>query len=895
MAQARNEARIAHALRLTFPDGDGPPADLFEAWRLDAHESLSRDFEIRVDIVSERADLDLHALPGKAALVELRRCDGSTRRFHGLVFEFSFERHVQRCAHYRIVLRPWLALLWHRRNHRIFHDQNVEQQTRTLLAEYAGSDWTHEALDGDRVCTDAFQLGDTDHDYLHRRWEDLGWHYRYEHRADGHRLVLGADSAACPAIDGERGITWRSADGLVHRGFTAFGASRRIASERYAATAYDYKQPAPAHASLTSLRAPVQRNAALESREYRGAYGLPADAAQAIVRTRLDELDGSTFGFDAVGNDDRVQAGRSFVLEGSLARARFGAAVEGREFLIVQARHTFAIAHEAVSGVDLADAGAYRCRVSCAPLRSPWRPGRGYSSAPPAAPSPQTATVVGPAGADLHTDPDNRVRVQFHWDREGAGDQRSSAWIRVATPWAGAENGIHSTPRVGAEVLVHWLDGNPDRPIILGCLHNRDQMSPWRLPAQQALTGIRTRELGGGGNRAGGHGNQLVFDDTPGQLQAQLRSDQQASELSLGHLTRIEDTTGRHETRGAGFELRSDGHGAIRGALGLLVSTEARANARAHATDIGETAQRLDDAGRQHEEHAQAAREAKAHEPGDQDDASRAIRAQHDALIGAGRALGEFEQPHLLLASPAGIASSTGGSTHQASSQHHAITSGAHTSLSAGRSLLVAARHAVRLYAHRLGIRLIAAAGIIEIKALTDSVHVLAKLKITETAETIELTATKRVVVNGGGSTTSWSASGIESRTGAEFVVHAAQQSLVGPRNMPVPPLPERPDPGDCLVVTLRSHVGAPSLAHRPVKLFRDGAHVKTVVSDASGRVVIDDHRRGTPSYALQLHNEHDVRLPVSAVLADGDRPAAEGLRAAHDDDTHRHRAARRR
>jgi type VI secretion system secreted protein VgrG len=150
-------------------------------------------------------------------------------------------------------------------------------------------------------------------------------------------------------------------------------------------------------------------------------------------------------------------------------------------------------------------------------------------------------------------------------------------------------------------VLVAFEHGDPDRPIIVGSTNNALNQPSWLLPAQSALSGIRSRELNSGsGNSAGGRSNHILLDDTEGQIQAQLKSDHQHSQLSLGHITRIEDHAGRKDQRGEGFELRTDGHGALRAKDGLLITTQGRGKASRHALDSAETAAALQSAQSQH-------------------------------------------------------------------------------------------------------------------------------------------------------------------------------------------------------------------------------------------------------------------------------------------------------
>jgi type VI secretion system secreted protein VgrG len=316
-------------------------------------------------------------------------------------------------------------------------------------------------------------------------------------------------------------------------------------------------------------------------------------------------------------------------------------------------------------------------------------------------------------------------------------------------------------------------------------------MPAWALPDQTHLAGIRSRELGGW------RGNHLVLDDTPRKIQAQLRSDHQSSSLSLGHIARIEDTAGRKDDRGQGFELRTDGHGAIRAKDGLLITTEPRPDARAHITDMGETIARLASGRDLHESLSEAAQQAKAHDAGDQDEVTEALKEQNDEIRGQGGNteqghFPEFQQPHLTLASPESIQTTSQGSTHIASGEHNALTSGGHTSISAGKSFLVSARNAVRMFACNAGMRLTAASSDIDITALKNSINLLARLNIKLEAERITITAREEVVIVGGGSFSRWNDSGIVHGTSGLWREHAATHSFAGPKSLPVQmqPLP---------------------------------------------------------------------------------------------------------
>mgnify|MGYP000214510554 CR=1 FL=1 len=477
---------------------------------------------------------------------------------------------------------------------------------------------------------------------------------------------------------------------------------------------------------------------------------------------------------------------------------------------------------DSISGAltgDLTGTWRMETHFSGQPTREVLRPEVLLPHAPghkPRTHGPETALVTGPTGdtaeSNLYTDQYGRIKVQFPWDRYGLKNQHSSCWVRVSQAWAGNQLGAMHLPRIGEEVLIDFLGGDPDLPVCTGRLYNQLNLPPWQLPAQQALSGIRSRELiPGGGNGAAGRSNHLILDDTDGKIQLQLKSDHDSSSLSLGHITRIDGNAGRLDYRGEGLELRTDGHGAIRARQGLILTTEARREAQNHLTDLSETTARLAQAQAQHADLGQLASQHQAQDNDDQRLVSERLQGQNDGITGNNSsntsntntndtAFPELQQPHLVMASPAGIASTTPGSTHQHSGEDHAITTGGNISLSANRSLIASVREAIRLFAYKAGIKLISAQESIDIQALKHSIDMVANLDIRHTAENITFTAKQEIVVNAGGSYTRWSTSGIESGTAGIWKVHANQHGMDGPKTLPVvmPTIPKGiPDAND--------------------------------------------------------------------------------------------------
>ncbi|WP_354684941.1 type VI secretion system tip protein TssI/VgrG [Cupriavidus necator] len=504
-------------LRLSFPHDDGPAGALMVANRLEASEGLSRDFRFTVEILSDNPDIALKDVMGRMVTVELVREDGSLRYFNGYVFDFRFVRNDAGFSYYDMVLLPWLAFLRYRRDNYLFHDRTIEEQTTSIFDDYEVRDWTTRALHNDERMTEACQFDETDYNYLHRRWEAKGWHYWYEHRKDGHTLVLCGDSTQAEPIDGGGQMAWQGKSGVIDCGLTSFSPVRTVAATAYAASSFDFKNPRPVRADVPTVNR-QGRLPELEVYEYTGAYGFKdAAAGQDFVRLRIEEIEAAGKHFEASGDDDRSQCGRTFRLSGRMGLPVSGADAEDDEFLILEARHTISNNYETRESRK----SDYSSSLTCIRKKIPWRPGRGFNSTEARIYGLQTAIVVGPKGEEIYTDEYGRVRVQFHWDREGGYNEKSSAWVRVASTWAGSNFGFVAIPRIGQEVLVQWLDGNPDRPLITGRVYNQDNMPPWELPANKTQTGILSRSTEG----AYGNANALRFEDKKGAEEVWLHAE----------------------------------------------------------------------------------------------------------------------------------------------------------------------------------------------------------------------------------------------------------------------------------------------------------------------------------------------------------------------------------
>ena len=881
------ESQHGRLLRIDFPCGDGPAA-LLLVNTLTALEELSRCFRFDLELLSDDARIALKGLIGRMVTITLVRQDGSLRYFNGYVTQFSFIRTDGGFAFYKMVLEPWLAFAKLRMDNLVFHDQSVIGITETTFANYRQCSWKPLIRGDYPQITCAIQHNESDYNHLHRRWEELGLHYWYEHDAHGHTLCLSDRSELAEAIDtaslsgvpGE--IPFRKhAGALEDDGIHSWQATRQVGSGSTTLASFDYKNPRPQSATGTS-RNKQGDVFGHEIYEDTGEYGFKGwDDGEATADRRMQERDATTQLFDARGNDRAAQAGRYFVLAGHFSADPHMPRGDGsvhpyigdRHYLIISIEHSASNNYHKGPGA----LSHYENSFSCIRKDISWRPGRHHNSERKKYSGVMTALVVGPAGSEVHTDSLGRIRVQFHWDRLGRSDELSSAWVRVMSPAAGNQFGQIRLPRVGEEVVILFLNGNLDYPIVIGSVYNQERQPPWKLPEQRVLSGLRSREFGAGGG-SGQRGNHLVFDDTSGQIQAQLKSDYLHSQLSLGKITRITNKIGREDARGAGFELRTDGHGVARAARGLIVTTEARRDAEAHITSIDETAQRLATATKRHQALASCAQEHDAeNSTGNQNDLVSAIETQLKEAQGSPKPdnpFPELEQPHLIMSSAAGIAATSTQSTHLASADHTAVTTGKNLSLTSGDSLFANAVNAIRIFVHKAGMRLIAASGKVSIQAQSDDIEAVAHkvLSLISQTDWVDIRGKKGIRLHGAGSMLEISDK-MQVFTTSPTLFHGNLETC-SPANRPhgasTAPIQseladeQAPVQERFIYCTVQAHADGRLRAAIPYTLYMGATKVEDGVTDRQGRIKIK-HVEGTPQYRVVLGDDEEILLDVKA------------------------------
>jgi type VI secretion system secreted protein VgrG len=478
-------------------------ADVLRLRSMHGREELSRLSEYRLELLSDRGDVDLDEILGKNVTVTLALAEDQTRSFNGYVSRFEQSGTLGRYHRYCAVVRPWLWFLTRTADCRIFQDMTVPDIVKTVFADHAAvSDFTLELTSSYRKWTYCVQYRETDFNFVSRLLEHEGIYYYFRH-TEGHNTLVLTDccSKQAPAPGYEK-IPFIMPDRLVRADvehISSWDFAREIQPGVYVHNDYDLERPG---VELKTQKAVPRKYSPgnYEVYDYPGEYSQKEDGER-YAEVRIDELGTQIATANAVTNARGVTVGALFTLE-DCPRAD-----QNREHMVVAASYELdAGEYESMPG---ARGASYRCSFAAMSTVQQFRPRR--LTPKPFVQGPQTAVVVGPAGDEIYTDQYGRVKVQFHWDRLGTRDENSSCWIRVSHPWAGKGWGAISIPRIGQEVIVDFLEGDPDQPIITGRVYNGENMPPTALPEGAVVSSIKSNTHKGSGF------NELSMDDTKGK------------------------------------------------------------------------------------------------------------------------------------------------------------------------------------------------------------------------------------------------------------------------------------------------------------------------------------------------------------------------------------------
>ena len=479
--------------------------DDLKVLRFDSTERLSDPFTLHVELASRDPHLDFDSIVGQPAAFTMRGPEGD-RFLHGVVAEFEQGSATAEHYFYEVVVRPRLWLLDSRINCRIFQSQDIQKIITTVLQEHgllAGQDFEFRLAGVHPTREYCVQYRESDLAFISRLLEEEGVFYAFVSDPDRSKLVFGDSSSVHEDIDGDPELRMAPPGGLVSPDLAEqvfdLRFSQRVCPGAFATTDYEFKQP-----TLDLLASQqADRNAELEVFEFPGEYVEPA-VGRALAQVRLEEQQARRKETRGSSNCLRFFPGGEFDLVDH-PRDDFN-----HGYLVTEVRQKGASPQALEEDAVLGSEPRYSNTFVAIPDTVPYRPAR--KTPRPYVHGTQTAVVVGPAGEEIYCDEHSRVKVQFFWDRYGRSDHQSSCWIRVSQPWAGPGMGGLAIPRIGQEVVIDFLEGDPDRPIMVGRVYNADLMPPQDLPGGKSNMTIRSQSLGGSGGF-----NEISLNDTGGQ------------------------------------------------------------------------------------------------------------------------------------------------------------------------------------------------------------------------------------------------------------------------------------------------------------------------------------------------------------------------------------------
>lgn len=469
-------------------------------------EQLSRPFEYELELASENAAIAPADLIGQNVTVQMVLSADKVRYFNGFISRFRQIPSQERLARYQATLVPWLWFLTCTTDCRIFQNKTVPEIVKEEIFQGKGFTDIEDRLSGQYPTLETcVQYRETDFDFVCRLLENEGICYFFRHENGKHTLVLADSISAHEAFPDYEDIVYHSPEshsaGEVNA-VTDLSVEQSLQPGTVTLNDFDFKNTR----KDLQARANIERDhvqTEFEVYDYPGNYVESADGDN-YARKRIEELQAHYEVVQATTDARGLCPGFTFTLSDHPVEAC------NKQYLLTQSSMCFD-AGEFYSTRSGGGSG-YCAQITTLDVAQPYRPPR--QTRPPIIAGPQTALVVGPSGEEIYTDEYGRIKLKFHWDRHSAGDENSSGWIRVAQVWAGKRWGALYLPRIGQEVIVEFLDGDPDRPIVTGRVYNGQAMPPYELPNNKTLSTIKSN------SSKGGEGfNEIRFEDKKGEEQ----------------------------------------------------------------------------------------------------------------------------------------------------------------------------------------------------------------------------------------------------------------------------------------------------------------------------------------------------------------------------------------
>jgi type VI secretion system secreted protein VgrG len=468
-------------LKLQVSTPLGPNKLLLRALR--GEEYISGLFQFNLEMVSEDSALDFQQIVGKSVTVTLNLADDTKHYFNGIVGRFIQEETNARLTRYHAEIHPWLWLLTKTADCRIFQNQTVPDIIKLVFSDLGFSDF-RDALTGSydkrEYCV---QYNETAFNFVTRLMEDEGIFYFFEHSDGLHTLVLGDDAdvhKTCPGLE-QNAVRFKQSlvDHTQDLAITRCLVEEQVVSEKWALDDFNFETPS------TDLIV-EEGEGKFRMYEYPGGF-LSKNTGEGRAKIRLDSVEHPKKLIKGEGFVRAFTAGHKFTLKDHY-RSDVNQDYVLRSVVHAVTQQTYTNSFEAF------------------PASVVFRPPR--VTPRPVISGTQTAKVVGKSGEEIWTDKYGRIKVQFHWDQKGKNDENSSCWVRVDFGWAGKNWGGIFLPRIGQEVVVSYLEGNPDCPLVTGAVYNAEQTVPYTLPDEQTKSTVKTNTSKGGNGF-----NEIRFED----------------------------------------------------------------------------------------------------------------------------------------------------------------------------------------------------------------------------------------------------------------------------------------------------------------------------------------------------------------------------------------------
>lgn len=466
-------------------------------------EKLSDLFNFKISAISTNQNITPEQLLGQPVTLSISRPNSDSRVFNGIVTTFSASYAVvSNLRAYELVLRPKAWLLTKTSDCKIFQNMTVIQITDSIFSDNQITNYKMQGITGSYPPMDyCVQYQETDFDFLCRIWAEVGIYFYFYYSNNEHTLVLSdsvsgyfdcldANVIHAPSIQNDTICISKWDNDSV------------FVSGKYTLNDYNFEQPTT---NLTATTVTTLSNSQFKSWElynYPGNYTQKSDG-QNLSRYRMEQIESTYATAKGEGNYRGFTPGAKFTMAQHEVKSE-----ENKQYVLLSVEHT---AKDESHVGNATRVSSYSNKFEAIPATTIFRPPP--ITRRPLIPGPQTAEVVGPSGEDIYCDNYGRIKVQFHWDRDGQNNENSSCWIRVAQVFAGANWGTIYTPRIGMEVIVIFLDGDPDQPMVVGSVYNADNMPPFTLPGQKTQSGIKTRSTTNGTSSTY---NEMSIDDKQG-------------------------------------------------------------------------------------------------------------------------------------------------------------------------------------------------------------------------------------------------------------------------------------------------------------------------------------------------------------------------------------------